>query len=66
MFKNLSLKLFITYLKYEVVSYLKINLYFPKTEKIMKEKKRYIYFKLQLFKLLRSDTVKTVVCFIQF
>ena len=66
MFKNLSLKLFITYLKHEVVSYLKINLYFPKTEKIMKEKKRYIYFKLQLFKLLRSDTVKTVVCFIQF
>ena len=26
-------------------------------------KKRYIYFKLLLIKLFRSDTVKTVVCF---
>ena len=30
------------------------------------ETKRYIYFKLQRTKFFRSDTVKTVVCFIQF
>ena len=53
---------FVVKIRGYTIAKLKIVSFYLKIADVIERKKRYLYFKLQLIKFFRSESVKTVVC----